>query len=293
MLYLISASLIWSFSFGLIKGNLTSLHPNLVSFIRIAISLLVFLPFIKVKGISTRFKLRLVLIGAVQYGLMYITYIYSYKFLKSYEVALFTIFTPLYVSAIYDMLKKKYHLRYLIISILAVAGTAVVVYKEIASSNFIPGFILLQFSNLFFAWGQVKYRETMKKRDDISDKNIFAYLYSGAFLVTLFSLLITVDINTVSISIEQALTLIYLGSAASGLAFFMWNYGVRRSGIGMISIMNNLKIPLAVIVSMTLFGESGDPVRIILGCIILISALIYNEISEKKERSVSPGATGK
>lgn len=94
MLYLLSASIIWSFSFGLIKGNLTSLHPNLVSFFRIAISLLVFLPFIKVKNIPNRFKLKLVLIGGVQYGLMYITYIYSYKYLKGYEAALFTIFTP-------------------------------------------------------------------------------------------------------------------------------------------------------------------------------------------------------
>ena len=282
MLYLLSASLIWSFSFGLIKGNLTSLHPNLVSFIRIAISLLIFLPFIKVRNIPFRFKLKLVMIGAVQYGLMYITYIYSYKYLKSYEVALFTIFTPIYVSFIYDMIKKRYHMNYLIISLLAVAGTAIIVYKEIASSDFIPGFILMQFSNLFFAWGQVKYREAMKNNTDIRDKDIFAYLYSGAFVVTLFSLLITVDITTISISLNQILTLIYLGSVASGLAFFLWNFGVRRSGIGTISIMNNLKIPLAIIVSIIVFGESGNIIKIIFGCIILISALIYNDFSEKK-----------
>ena len=142
MLYLLSASLIWSFSFGLIKGNLTSLPPNLVSFIRIGISFLVFLPFIKIKSIPNRFKLKLVLIGAVQYGFMYITYIYSYKFLKGYEAALFTIFTPLYVSFIFDITKRRFHSNYLIISLLAVAGTAIIVYKEIASSNFIPGFIL-------------------------------------------------------------------------------------------------------------------------------------------------------
>ena len=282
MLYLLSASLIWSFSFGLIKGNLTSLQPNLVSFIRIAISLLIFLPFIKVRGIPLQLKLKLVMIGAVQYGLMYITYIYSYKYLKGYEVALFTIFTPLYVSFIYDIIKRRYHMNYLIISLLAVAGTAIIVYKEIASSDFLPGFILMQLSNLFFAWGQVKYRETMQNRTDIRDKDIFAYLYSGAFVVTLFSLLITVDIAAVSISLNQILTLIYLGSVASGLAFFLWNFGVRRSRIGTISIMNNLKIPLAIIVSIIVFGESGNIIKIIFGCIILISALIYNDFSEKK-----------
>ena len=293
MLYLISASLIWSFSFGLIKGNLTSLHPNLVSFIRIGISLLVFLPFIKIKSIPDRLKLKLMVIGAVQYGLMYIAYIYSYKFLKGYGVALFTIFTPLYVSIIYDITQKRYHRSYLVISLLAVAGTAIIVYKDIASSSFLPGFILIQLSNLLFAWGQIKYREIMKNNVDIRDKDIFAYLYSGAFLVTLAALFITVDLNTISISTEQALTLIYLGSVASGIAFFLWNFGVRRSGIGTISVMNNLKIPLAIFVSMSFFGESGDLPRILTGCAILISALIYNEISENKKRSVSSGTSGK
>ena len=45
MIYLLAASLLWSFSFGLIKGTLSELDPNLVSFIRISISLLIFLPF--------------------------------------------------------------------------------------------------------------------------------------------------------------------------------------------------------------------------------------------------------
>jgi len=293
MLYLLTASFIWSFSFGLIKGNLTSLHPNLVSFIRIGISFLVFLPFIKINSIPNRLKMRLMVIGAIQYGLMYIAYIYSYKFLKGYEVALFTIFTPLYISIIYDITKKRYHRRYLIISLLAVAGTAIIVYKEIGSSSFLPGFILIQLSNLFFAWGQIKYREIMKKNVDIGDKDIFAYLYAGAFLVTLSALLLTVDLNTISITTEQILTLIYLGIVASGVAFFLWNFGVRRSGIGTISVMNNLKIPLAVFVSVTVFGESGNLPRILIGCAVLISALVYNEISENKTGSVSSRTSGK
>ncbi len=107
MLYLLSASLIWSFSFGLIKNNLADLHPNLISFIRIVLSFIVFLPLIKTRNIETKLKLKLILTGAIQFGLMYIAYIYSYRFLKGYEVALFTIFTPLYVSVIHDLMKKK------------------------------------------------------------------------------------------------------------------------------------------------------------------------------------------
>ena len=293
MLYLLSASLIWSFSFGLIKNNLADLHPNLISFIRIALSFIVFLPFIKARNIETKLKLKLILTGAIQFGLMYIAYIYSYRFLKGYEVALFTIFTPLYVSVFHDLMKKKLHKNYFIISILVISGTAVIVYKGISSAAFLPGFILLQFSNIFFAWGQVHYREIMKVRKDIRDRDIFAYLYFGAMIVTLTSLLTTVDLSSIYISGKEALTLLYLGTIPSGIAFFLWNFGVRRSGIGTISILNNLKIPLAIIISMTVFGEQGDLVRIFTGCSILISALIYNEISERKKIiSVSSGTSG-
>jgi len=282
MPYLITASLIWSFSFGLIKGNLSGLHPNLISFIRIALSFLVFIPFIRIKDLSPKLKFRLILTGAVQYGLMYITYIFSFRYLKGYEVALFTIFTPLYVSIIHDFIKKKLHRNYLIISILAIIGTSIIVYKGISSSRFIPGFILLQLSNIFFAWGQVYYREILKERSDIRDRDIFAYLYFGALIITFFSVLITVDPGSISISGKEALTLLYLGTIPSGIAFFLWNFGVRRSGIGTISIMNNLKIPLAVIISVTVFGERGNLVRIFTGCAVLICAIIYNEISERK-----------
>ena len=285
MLYLLTASLIWSFSFGLIKVNLSSLHPNLISFIRIALSFIIFLPFIKTKNIENKLKFKLILTGTVQYGLMYITYIYSYKFLKGYEVALFTIFTPLYISIIHDLMRKKLHRNYLLISILAISGTSVIVYKGISSTLFLPGFILLQFSNMFFAWGQVYYREIMKKREDIRDRDIFAYLFFGALIITFISVLITIDISSIFITGTEAITLLYLGTIPSGVAFFLWNFGVRRSGIGTISIMNNLKIPLAIIISMAVFGEEGNLMRIFTGCLILISALIYNEISERRDKS--------
>jgi len=293
MLYLLAASLIWSFSFGLIKGNLTTLPPQLVSMIRLAISFLVFLPLIRIRGIPGKLLLRLASLGAIQYGLMYIVYIYAYRYLKGYEIALFTIFTPLYVSIIHDVTKRKFHSRILAVSTLAVLGTAVAVYRNVGSPDLLLGFFLIQWSNLFFAWGQVRYRALMKENEEIPDREIFGVLYAGAFAVTFCSAIFTVDLNRVSISYEQWLSLAYLGSVASGLAFFLWNFGVRRSGIGTISVMNNLKIPLAVFVSMAVFGETGDLPRIVIGMIILIFALAWNGYAEKNKTPLPPGAPGK
>ena len=47
MLQLIFVSFLWAFSFGLIKSQLTGLDSNLVAALRLWISFLIFLPFLK------------------------------------------------------------------------------------------------------------------------------------------------------------------------------------------------------------------------------------------------------
>ena len=61
----------------------------------------------------------------------------------------------------------------------------------------------------------------------------------------------------------------------------MWNYGARRTNMGTLAVFNNLKIPLAITVSLLFFGEQGDLPRLITGGIILLGLIIYNEIQFK------------
>lgn len=52
--------------------------------------------------------------------------------------------------------------------------------------------------------------------------------------------------------------LAYLGVIASGVCFFLWNYGARRVTPVKLAIMNNLKIPLAALISLLLFREQPN-----------------------------------
>ena len=72
MWWLGTVSLLWAFSFGLIKGRLTGLDSSVVALLRLGLSLMVFLPW--VRGWRGRWSraLELLGIGAVQYGLMYV-----------------------------------------------------------------------------------------------------------------------------------------------------------------------------------------------------------------------------
>src|SRR5450631_886176 len=99
MALLLVVSLIWAFSFGLIKG-LAGLDSTAVAVLRTLISLLVFAPFFRKGGLGGSQMARLALIGALQFGAVYLLYLRSYAHLHAYEVALFTITTPIFVAAI-------------------------------------------------------------------------------------------------------------------------------------------------------------------------------------------------
>ncbi|GIR13744.1 MAG: hypothetical protein CM15mP23_23190 [Cryomorphaceae bacterium] len=77
MIYLIIVSILWSFSFGIIKYSLSGVDSSYISFIRSLIALL-FFSSISIYNIKKfTLDLKLILIGALQFGLMYI-FIYNH-----------------------------------------------------------------------------------------------------------------------------------------------------------------------------------------------------------------------
>lgn len=287
MLYLWIVSLLWAFSFGLIKGQLTGLDASFVAFARLLLAGLAFLPFLRLRGVDRRLALRLTLIGAVQYGLMYVTYIYSFRFLKAYEVALFTIFTPLYVTLINDAYHRRLNWFSLLATVLAVAGTAIVQQANLLSPDLTRGFLIVQVSNLCFALGQVAYREVMRPHPQIRDGQIFGLLYLGGMLAAGLPALFTTPWASLSLLPNQALTLLYLGVVASAVGFFLWNVGARKVNAGTLAIFNDLKIPLAVAVSLVFFGEQADLLRLLVGGAVVLAALALNEWNVRRRSSPS------
>ncbi|MEJ2055355.1 MAG: EamA family transporter, partial [Calditrichaceae bacterium] len=129
-------------------------------------------------------------------------------------------------------------------------------------------------SNLAFAFGQIYYRKIMKQLSGIKDVSVFAYLYFGAVLFTGLFSFITTDYSTISLSNEQIMVLLYLGILASGICFFLWNFGARKTNAGILAVFNNLKIPMAVLVSLLFFGETADLVRFIAGGVIIVFGML-------------------
>jgi carboxylate/amino acid/amine transporter len=278
MLYLFFVSLLWAFSFGLIKGELTGLPSSSVAFVRLLIAFAVFMPFLRFRNLRLGEAAKLLLIGAVQYGLMYVTYINAFQHLKAYEVALFTVFTPIYVTLINDLFNRRLNKTALGAVVLAVAGGIVIKYQELGSSELLRGFLLMQAANLCFAFGQIFYRRTMAALPEKqSDLQVFGLLYLGAALTaSLFT--IGNDWSAFELTLRQAGSLLYLGVVASGIGFFLWNIGARRVSAGALAVFNNLKIPLGILVAILCFGETADCGwwRLVLGGALMAAALFIN-----------------
>lgn len=284
MVHLFIVSLIWAFSFGLIKGNLAGVDSTFVAFARMLIAAIVFIPFLQLRGVNKSIKLKLGLTGLVQFGLMYVFYLAAFKSLQAYEVALFTIFTPVFVTLIEDAFNRRFNMIHLVVALITIAGTWIIKGEAFQSREILIGFLLVQASNLCYAFGQIYYRRVMNTHPDLKDRQVFGYLYLGGLAVTALFTLILTPLSTLTLTSRQVLTLFYLGAIASGLSFFMWNIGARRVNAGTLAVFNDLKIPLAVAVSLLVFGEQTDLPRLLIGGAVILTALIVNERLSKRAK---------
>ena len=275
MIQLLVVSILWALSFGL-TAQVSGLGAPFVTATRTVLAALVFLPFLRVKGLSPQRALMFAGIGALQFGLMYLLYTASFRWLRSSEVALFTIFTPLFVTLVSDLLERQMSWLFLATASLAVLGTGICVWSGLGRAGIFRGFLLMQGANLCFALGQLLYRR-LAPATGKRDRDLMGLLYLGAAMVAVATALPSVQWGRVlGMSLHQLAVLIYLGVVASGLGFFLFNAGARRTDIGTLAVFNNMKIPLAILASGLVFREAVDWSRLVVGGAVIACALGLN-----------------
>ncbi len=275
MIRLLVVSLIWALSFGLIKGRLAGLDPTALAAARLAGATVLFLPWLRAGRVGAGAKLRLTLIGAVQFGAMYALYLRAYAYLAAYQVALFTILTPLFVVLLDALIERRWRGRYAAAGALSVLGAAAALGWSHPTGALAHGFLLVQLSNLCFAAGQLGWRrERRRLPKEVSDASVFALPYAGALGLSLLVSLPSTHWAAFAPSPVQWATIAYLGLLASGAAFFWWNQGAAQVNAGTLAAFNNLKIPLGIAASLTLFGEQPDLPNL-LASLLLLGAAVW------------------
>ncbi|MCH2100301.1 MAG: EamA family transporter [Planctomycetes bacterium] len=304
MLALLAATLIWSFSFGIIKQVLAGVPGEWIAFLRLALAASFFLLIAARLGQGGP-RLRLGAIGGVQFGLMYVLYLKSYEWLMAWEVALFTAFTPIWVLLFEARWRKGSapqvaHIAWLAVAI-CVLGAWLIRADEVDLPRFGEGFFWVQAANLCFAFGQVAYRRILVDRPDVQDASAHAWMFLGGtlvagifagwrFLVGFLNSPIHA-IESFAIDLQQMAALVYLGLVAAGFGFLLWNAGARQVSAGVLATMNNLKVPGAVLISLLFFGESlsvsgssGEVARKWIGMALVLAAVLVAGFAARSRR---------
>jgi drug/metabolite transporter (DMT)-like permease len=195
-------------------------------------------------------------------------------------VALFSILTPVYVVLIHDLRSRQFSTRYLLAALLSVAGAAAIRVQGVPTGSIWIGFALMQVAGLSFAFGQVAYRDWKREHPAIRDHAVFALLALGGTGCAGLCSLFFANPEALAINPSQWQAILYLGVVASGLGFFLWNKGASLSNPGTLAAFNNAVIPLAMLLSLFVFGEVSEVtaaalIRLLLGGGLIAAAVAY------------------
>lgn len=268
-----AVSLVWAFSFGVIRSSLAGLDASLVACLRMLLACLVMLPFLRIRRLPLRAVILLLAAGAVQFGLMYTVYIESFRSLEAWEVAMLTVTTPLFVVAFDRLSVRRGGLPVLVAAVAAVAGGALLLWDRPASPGFLDGFVLVQLSNVFFAAGQVAFRRIASAFPIPRTVSVIGLMYLGGLLATLPGAIPAAG-AVASLSAPQVASIVYLGVVASGICFMVWNQAATKVGPGVLAAFNNAKIPLSVAASVVFFGERPSLLKLAAGSLLILAGIL-------------------
>jgi drug/metabolite transporter (DMT)-like permease len=141
--------------------------------------------------------------------------------------------------------------------------------------------MLIQASNICFAFGQVWYRRLRQQAHCFDERSLFGWLYLGAVALIVPFVFTRLPTELMRLSLDELLVILYLGLIASGVGFFLWNYGASRVPAAVLAVMNNAKTPLGLVVSLVVFGESVRLARVVTGGVLIVLATVYAQRASK------------
>ena len=174
MIYLAMVSLLWAFSFGLIGSALSGVDSFFVATVRLGCATLLFLPFLRTKEVVRIDRLRLILIGAVQFGVMYACYMRAFQYLPSHLVAIFSVLTPVYVVILSTTFAKgPFPPATCLPPCSPCSVPQLSRQRPFPRGDFWVGFGLMQAAGIAFAYGQVAYRDWKRNNPQTPDRSVF------------------------------------------------------------------------------------------------------------------------
>ena len=283
MPYLVTVNLLWAFSFSLIGEYLAGrVDSDFAVLVRVAIAALVFIPFTRWRGLPLRLLGGLWLAGALQFGVTYLCLYRSFTVLTVPEVLLFTVLTPIYVTLLDDALARRFNPWALVAALVAVGGGVAIRFQPL-EGDYLWGFLLLQLANATFAAGQVLCRHLLARHPlDVPLYRFFGHFFLGALVLALPSWLIFGNPARLPHTAVQWGVLVWMGLFATALGMFWWVKGCTRVDAGALAVMNELHVPLGLLVNLLIWNRDADLKKIALGGGVIVLSLVLNRVGRAR-----------
>ena len=250
---------------------------------RVLLAGLVFLPLTRWRQVEPRFMRSMLLIGALQYGITYVCLYLSFRVLTVPEVLLFTILTPLHVTLIEDALNRRFNPWALVAALVAVGGAAVIRFDQI-TPHFLMGFLLLQLANFTYAAGQVMYKHLVARYpSDQPHFRSFGYFYLGALLVVLPAFLLFGKADFLPQAPLQWGVLVFLGLVSTALGMYWWNKGACLVNGGTLAVMNNLHVPVGLLLNLLIWNQHEPLGRLFIGGAIILASVWLSRLGARAQ----------
>ena len=197
------------------------------------------------------------------------------------EVLLFTVLTPIYVTLIEDALERRFNRWALFAAAVAVGGGILIRWQPLAG-DFLWGFVLLQIANATFAAGQVLCRHLMLRHPvELPLYRFFGHFFLGALVLVLPSFLIFGNPDKLPVTAMQWGVLLWMGLFATALGLFWWVKGSVRVDAGTLAVMNELHVPLGLLVNLLIWNRDADLAKIALGGSVILLSLWISRLGRR------------
>ena len=285
--YLLFVTLIQAFSFSLIGVYLAEhVDSYFAVLLRVVLAGLVFIPLTRWRRVEPSFMRGMLLIGALQFGVTYVCLYLSFRVLTVPEVLLFTILTPLHVTLIEDALNRRFNPWGLLAALVAVLGAVIIRYDRV-DPNFLGGFLLLQLANFTYAAGQVLYKHLVARHpSDLPHYRRFGYFYLGALAVALPAFLLFGNPQHLPDALQQWVVLLFLGLCSTALGMYWWNKGACLVNGATLAVMNNLHVPVGLLINLLIWGQNEDLGKLFLGGLVIVSSVWISRRGIAQRRAV-------
>lgn len=287
----ILANILWSSTFMASKVILAQCPPITAITIRFVVALLAFLliAFFKkhdfqLSVLKKRFS-DFFLLGIVGYTGLYFFQMVALTKITSVQSSAIMLLAPIFTLILSLVQTKSVNLRNITVVGLSFIGAALIFldHNKLDYSNVeLSGLLYTLIASFFLGWSVPITKKLLTPKNDEPPLSIFNLTFYSILIGTAFLLSIALwELQNLAIPLNLDIKfwgwIVYLGIACSSIAFFLWNWSIKKISPVAVAASMYLKTPVALLIGALVLSERLSFV-FYLGTAIILATLFLNQV---------------